>query len=178
MIPMFVVGTENGEGLLPSTFMGKGDSVVENQDPFLKNETAASGEPGFGACEGLSYVSVLEVLQGADRYWPNHFSQWEKLSVLNVLELRIYEEILKTHIPAPGPYVPYTEENSVGRVILVPEPFGKELYLWWIRGQIASLQEEAAHYNGAAERFNLAYRDFARWYHRKHKSPRGSYRYW
>ena len=151
---------------------------MEHKEPFLKYENSASAGQSCSPCEALTYVSVLEVLQGADRYWPNGFSQWEKLSVLNVLEQRIYEEILKTHLPAPEPYVPSTEENSVGRVLPVPEPFGKELYLWWIRGQMASLQEDREHYNAASERFNVIYRDFARWYHRKHKSPRSAYRYW
>ena len=152
--------------------------MAEKWELSRNGEGAESHVSLCGACKGLSYVGLGEALQGADRYWPNGFSLWEKLSVLNTLEGRIHEEILKPHSPPPDPYEPLTEENSVGRRILVPEPFGKDLYLWWIRAHLASLQEETAHYNEAAERFNLAYRDFARWYHRKHSSSRGSYRYW
>lgn len=123
-------------------------------------------------------VTALQVLQEADGYWGNSYSREEKLQWLSHLDGQIHEEILRKHLPLPGDFVPYKGVAALHRKLLVPEPYGRQLYLLWLESRMAYFHGETEHYNNALEQFRSAYTAFARWYHGNHELPRSARKFW
>ena len=124
------------------------------------------------------FPTVIQILQGADRYWPNDYSTEEKLRWLSTLDGQIYRELLLTHLPQPEAFVPYEGEGTLQRRLLVPEPFARALYLPWMESRICHFRGETEGYNNALRLFQGAYTDYFRWYHRNHSCVPTVRKFW
>ncbi len=116
----------------------------------------------------MDYVTLDEVLQRLDTLKPNNYSRGEKVAWLNALDGKIYSLSVLTHEAGGEAFSPYGVEEG-NRTMLVPEPYGTELYLAWLESQVDYYDGDTVRYNNAMDRFMTLHREFSRWYHRTHK---------
>ena len=63
-------------------------------------------------------------------------------------------------------------------VLLVPEPWARDVYVNYLLSRVAQANAEAERYNLYASFFNIAYGEYAAWYNRTASLPRrGGWRY-
>lgn len=104
-------------------------------------------------------MTAAEVIAAVDALEPNAFSTEQKLRWLWVLDGQIYDELVRTHRQAeptepPEPYEDGTEE------LLVPSPYGEEIYNRWLQAMMAAENDEAAKYTRQMQMYNAAYRSY------------------
>ena len=105
-------------------------------------------------------MTAGELITGADALHPNAFSTGQKLLWLRELDMMVADELLATHAfsdPSARPAESYTEQT----VLLVPEPYGRELYSAWIYGKMDMANGESDRFNRSAGHFNSAWRQYA-----------------
>ncbi len=127
--------------------------------------------------ECVRYVTLGEVLEGADALLPNSFSREEKVRWLSSFDGRIYREIFRVHEGAPPSFTGY-EAFGLSRTMLVPEPFGMELYLAYLENIMDHYNGDTARYNNSLDRVSVLVREFSRWYHRTHRPLGDKRKFW
>ena len=125
----------------------------------------------------MIYKTLGAVVQGIDHLIPNSYPAEEKIRWLSSFDGRIYEEIFLPHDGAPRSFLPY-EMGDLGRSMLVPEPYGMELYLAYLENTMDHYNGDTARYNNSLDRLANSYREFAGWYHRNHRPIGKTRRFW
>ena len=91
-----------------------------------------------------------------------------KIQFLQELDQLIYAEILLKHVHRPEEEVmpKYDEDTPEGTELLVPDPYGTEMYMYWIMSKIDLLNLEMDKYNNDRALFENAYDQMHDWWNR------------
>ena len=88
-----------------------------------------------------------------------------KLRWLSILDGKIYEEVLRPRETEPKGFTEYVNGNEE---LLVPFPYGDDVYLNYLQAMVALENAETQRYNKRLQFFNNAYAEYQNWYNRNH----------
>ena len=113
-------------------------------------------------------MNIQEALDLADQMKPNMMSRQVKIAFLQELDQMIYKEILLKHVHTPEEEVlPEYESDDTGSTeLLVPDPYGTEMYMCWLMSKIDLLNQEIDKYNNDRAMFENAYDTMSDWWTR------------
>lgn len=113
-------------------------------------------------------MNIQEALDLADQMRPNMMSRQVKIAFLQQLDQIIYNEILLKHRHTPEEEVlPEYESDDTGSTeLLVPDPYGTEMYPYWLMSKIDSMNMEYDKYNNDRAMFENAYDSMSDWWTR------------
>lgn len=138
-------------------------------------------------------MTINELLAEVDELKPNAYTDAQKVRWINVVEGRIVNEIIKTHLPNPeelpeeeivednskaavmkgiyidGEFKGYTELTNIDTELIAVEPY-TELYKYYLFSMIDMHNEEYDRYQNSALMFNETYQSFANYWNRTHRS--------
>ena len=112
-------------------------------------------------------LKAIDIIERVDLLEPNDYSPEQKLRWLSSLDGKILREVIETHEGAEGTALP--RYRSGQETLLVQEPYGEDLYLYYIQAMIAAENNETQRYNKRMTLFNAAYQAWTNFYNR---SPR------
>ena len=111
-------------------------------------------------------MKAMDIIDRVDLMEPNDYSPEQKLRWLNTLDGKIYREVIQTHEDVwtlfPDSYVSGEEE------LLVGEPYGEDLYYYYLQAMVAAENGETQRYNKRMTLFNSAWQGWVNWYNRSH----------
>ena len=105
----------------------------------------------------------MDIIDRVDMMEPNQYSPEQKLHWLSTLDGKLYEELVRPHCPGalkPGEYQSGREE------LLIPPPYGEDIYYNYLQAMIAAENSEAQRYNRRMTMFNSVLTEFVNWYNR------------
>lgn len=111
-------------------------------------------------------MTAGEILNRVDMLDPNSFDAKIKLGWLNALDRKVFDSLIMTHRHEEG--LSFEAVEDVDRELLIPEPYGMDCYVSYLRAKIAGENLEAVRYNQHMVMFNAAWQDFANAYNRTH----------
>ena len=113
-------------------------------------------------------MNIQEALDMADQMRPNMMSRQVKIAFLQQLDQLIYSEILLKHVHTPEEEVmpEYDIDTPGGTELLVPDPYGTEMYPYWLMSKIDSMNMEYDKYNNDRAIFENAYDSMSDWWTR------------
>jgi len=116
------------------------------------------------------YIKAMDMIERLDLLEPNDYSPEQKLRWLRSLDGKIYREVIKTHEDV---WQPFPEEYTSGEeTLLVGEPYGEDLYYYYLQAMVAAENGETQRYNKRMTLFNSAWQGWVNWYNRSHR-PHG-----
>ena len=106
------------------------------------------------------------------RHWPQSTCEPRPIYPIPMPQPQEEEEDGEKEEPKP----PY---HSAEDELIVPDPYGSQIYVHWLQAMIASENAEIAKYNQQMVLYNNAYQEWADFYNRTHMParPHGSNRY-
>ncbi|MBQ3482216.1 MAG: hypothetical protein IJH48_07875 [Oscillospiraceae bacterium] len=104
-------------------------------------------------------MTVGEILSLVELKEPNACTQEEKLRWLADLDGKIFRETVLAHAHAPGDES-FTPPAAAGDELLVPPPWGEDVYVHYLIARIASANAETARYNQQIALYNAAYSQY------------------
>lgn len=112
-------------------------------------------------------MTVRELFTVIDRMRPNAFTDGEKLGFLNVIEGRIYGEVLNKAAGEAQAFIPFLEGEEE-RELAVSLPY-TDLYIFYLAAMIDFYNGDSGRYNDTIVLFNMLWEDFAADYIQKNK---------
>ena len=122
-------------------------------------------------------MKIIDAINEIDALKPNTISQSDKIRWLSQLDGRIKSEIIDTHeCKESVEFKGYDDNTPESTVLLVPAPYDV-IYIRYLDAQIDYINGETKRYNNSSALYNVAYRDYERYYNRTHlpKSLRRKY---
>ncbi len=110
-------------------------------------------------------MKAMEIIDRLDGLEPNQYSPEQKLRWLSILDGKIYEEVLRPRETEPKGFTEYVNGNEE---LLVPFPYGDDVYLNYLQAMVALENAETQRYNKRLQFFNNAYAEYQNWYNRNH----------
>lgn len=121
-------------------------------------------------------MTIAEIIRKVDELEPNQYEDSQKLHWLSTLDGQIFEEVIKAHEdPVRESFTAYTEATDK---LLVPFPYGEDLYCWYLQAMIAAENAESTKYGQMMAMFNGAFSQFESWYNRTHRPKKAATRFW
>lgn len=113
-------------------------------------------------------MNIQEALDLADAMKPNMMTDQVKIAFLQELDQKIWTEIVMTHAhTAEQETMPeYDTDTDRGTELLVPDPYGTEMYPYWIMSKIDTLNQEIDKYNNDRAMFEHEYDEMSDWWNR------------
>ena len=103
-------------------------------------------------------MTANDIITLVDLKEPNSYSAAEKLAWLSDLDGKIFHEAILTHEHAPeASFTPYADASAE---LLVPAPWGEDLYVHYLVARIAAGNAETSRYNQQIALYNAAYGQF------------------
>ena len=112
----------------------------------------------------------MDIIERLDLLEPNDYSAEQKLHWRCSLDGRIYREVIQTHEDIWSPFPDCYESGD--EELLVSEPYGEDLYYYYLQAMVAAENGETQRYNKRMTLFNSAYQGWANWYNRTHQPRR------
>lgn len=143
-------------------------------------------------------MTTGEIIRKVDELRPNTYTDQLKIGWLSELDGKIHEEIICTHTdiveeketPWKNPLdiertevetanntPPFTPYNTLNDELLIPFPYGGDVYIYYLMSQIDFYNAEIAKYNQSITLYNNAYQAYANWYNRTHSPVRKGRRF-
>lgn len=115
-------------------------------------------------------MNIQEALDMADQMKPNMMDRQVKIAFLQELDQLIYKEILLKHVHTAAEEVlpEYDLDTPAGTELLVPDPYGTEMYMAWLMSKIDLMNQEIDKYNNERAMFENAYETMSDWWTRNH----------
>lgn len=111
-------------------------------------------------------MTLNEAITNIDTIEPNQYNDTQKIAWLNQLDGQIFDELVLTHEHDPdAEFTPYTAKTET---LLVPFPYGAEIYEYYLKAMITNANHETVKYNTAMALFNAAYSRYCAWYNRNY----------
>ncbi len=110
-------------------------------------------------------MKAMDIIDRVDLLEPNQYSPEQKLHWLSTLDGKLFEELCRPRgdkAPAPGGYVSGQEQ------LLIPPPYGEDIYYNYLQAMIAAENSETQRYNRRMTMFNSLLQEFLNWYNRSH----------
>lgn len=118
-------------------------------------------------------MTAQEAICMADELKPNAFTPQRKLQWLSTLDGQVNREVLLP-LGLEETFVPYRSEEAQ---LLIPEPYGAEIYAAYLEAAMDRENGEIARYNQSIGQFNAAYLRYVSDCIRSHLAPNpGSFR--
>ena len=112
-------------------------------------------------------MKAIDMIERVDLLEPNDYSPEQKLHWLQSLDGRIFRELVETHEQAETETLPAYVSGD--EELLVGEPYGEDLYYYYLQAMLAAENSETQRYNKRMTLFNSAYTAFSAWYVRTHR---------
>lgn len=115
-----------------------------------------------------------EIIERVDELCPNDYEEEQKLRWLSSLDGQIFHEVISTHEDAErDSFEPYEDGEET---LLVPWPYGEDLYCWYLQAMIAAVNAEAYKFQQLCALYNGALQQYTARYNREHL-PKGGRRF-
>ena len=79
-------------------------------------------------------MKAMDIIDRLDGLEPNQYSPEQKLRWLSILDGKIYEEVLSPRETEPKGFTEYVNGNEE---LLVPFPYGDDVYLNYLQAMVA-----------------------------------------
>lgn len=114
-------------------------------------------------------MTIQECIDRVDSLKPNQYTIKEKVEWLSFIELRIINDVLKTHEGYDGRYDLFTgySEDKLTITMIAPSPYDR-LYTKYLEMKIDEANGETTRYNNSATMFNTYYADYKKYYNKGH----------
>ena len=114
-------------------------------------------------------MTIDRAIALCDDLRPNQYPRELKIGWLSKLDGRIFRELLMTHTDCPmDSFTGYDETTDGSTELLVPDPYGEDVYNYFLQAQIDKENGETTRYNQSITMYNNAYRAYANDHHRSH----------
>lgn len=112
-------------------------------------------------------MTCTEIINKVDELMPNQYSTEVKLSWLNNCDGKIFNDIILSHVGVePGTeFEPHALEDE----LLVPFPYGDEIYCYWLEAMISFQNCENGKYNQFITLFNAKLIEYSMRYNATHR---------
>lgn len=117
----------------------------------------------------MEKITIGEVIAYVDAIKPNTRTPEEKKAWLNTVDQMFYDDVVLTHANTDElAFNGYTEDASDEQELLIPKPYGRDIYSLYISLQIDLVNQEWNKYNSSSALYNSAYSNYIGLYHRTH----------
>ena len=115
-------------------------------------------------------MNIQEALDMADAMKPNMMPRTIKIGFLQDLDQKIYSELLMKHKHEEAQEVKpeYNADTDAGKELLAPDPYARELYMYWLMSQIDMQNREFENFNNDRAMFDNQYEQLSDWWTREH----------
>lgn len=121
-------------------------------------------------------MTCSAIINKVDELMPNQYSAEMKLSWLNNCDGKIWNEIILTHVGVkPGSKF---EEHTLSDELIVPFPYGDEIYCYWLEAQISFQNQEVGKYNQFITMFTAKLNEYASRYNQTHRPAKRARIWW
>ena len=113
-------------------------------------------------------MTLQEAIDQVDEMKANMMSVRMKVGFLTEIDQLIHDEIVMKHEHTAEQAVRpvYSEDTDLMTELIVPDPYGKDLYVYWLMSRIDDQNQEDGRYNVDRAKFENAYRTMADWWTR------------
>lgn len=117
-------------------------------------------------------ATLNDIITEVDEIKPNQYDDDLKIMWLSNLDLRIKEDLYKTHHLSEDEqtmiesFIGYTQYD-MSATLLAPEPYS-ELYRYYLMAQIDLYNNESDRYANSMIMFNNAYQEYSNHFNRDH----------
>lgn len=114
-------------------------------------------------------MTIKECIDRVDNLKPNQYSIEDKVEWLTFLDMKIVNDVLKTHEGYDGKYDDFTgySPDNLGAPLIVPMPYDR-LYTSYICMKIDEHNGETARYNNSASMYNSYLMEYKKWWNKNH----------
>ena len=105
----------------------------------------------------------MDIIDRVDLMEPNQYSPEQKLHWLSTLDGKLFYELVRPRHPEKEIQLPY---QSGQEELLIPAPYGEDIYYNYLQAMIAAENSEIQRYNRRMTMFNSLLTEFANWYNR------------
>lgn len=117
----------------------------------------------------MKNTTIRDVIDIVDKMKPNKVDYSLKVQWLYQLDARVWREVYMRHWGCPFRMPPeYTKETDVDTELLIPEPWGSQVYKHWLEAMIDKEHTELQKYNASIQFFNDSYKEFCGNYTKTH----------
>ena len=115
-------------------------------------------------------MNVKEIIEKADYLHPNDYLEEDKIKWIKILEAKIWQEIMLTHVKPDGLHMYDVELDSVPFAIKWAENESQyeDMYVYWLLAMIDKNNEEIDRYINQITFFNNEYQLFSNYWHNKY----------
>lgn len=114
-------------------------------------------------------MTIDQAIKLADTLKPNQYPKDMKVLWLSQLDGQIFAEVLATHEDCPMDSFTGYEEASGDTPLMVPYPFGQDIYKHFLHAQIDKENGEMTKYNQNITLYTAAFRAYANHYNCNHR---------
>lgn len=108
-------------------------------------------------------MTIQSIIDVVDELKPNQYSSSQKIAWISTLDHMVFLEVIATHEHDEVSFTPYAAMTDD---LLIPTPYGEEIYRHYLESQIDLYNQEMAKYNNSAALFNNALLNWKRYYNR------------
>lgn len=106
-------------------------------------------------------MTILDAINIVDKLKPNQYDTETKVMWLDLLDRRIFRELILTHLMEVPEFDGYDGETDLENTeLLAPDEY-RDVYRWWLEMQIDLSNSELAKYNNDTVLFNSTYHELA-----------------
>lgn len=120
-------------------------------------------------------MTAESIIGRTDSLMPNQYTEEQKLEWLSELDGQVFETIIKTHEDAP--VTEFHGHSGISDELLIPYPYGGEIYQNYLFAKICEANAELGKYNQFAESFDAAMSGYSDWYNRNHGTRQSRFRF-
>lgn len=120
---------------------------------------------------GPVFPDANVVIAEVEELRPNTISEEQKKTWLEEVDAKLYNAVVRRHLGVPG--TPYRRSTEVAdqlpadpEPMLVPFPFGGDIYRYYLFAMIDMTNGDTARYNNDMIMYNSAVQDWSRAVHR------------
>ena len=113
-------------------------------------------------------MTIESIIAKADDLSPNQYSLEQKIGWLSTLDGKIYDEVILTHEGSADIVYPSGGYTTDEPELIVPLPYGEDLYVYYLLARIAESNAEITKYGQFMALYNNAYTEWANYYNHTH----------
>ena len=113
-------------------------------------------------------MKAMDIIDRVDLMEPNQYSPEQKLHWLYTLDGKLFEELVRPRCPDKEKPLPY---ESGQELLLIPLPYGEDIYYNYLQAMIAAENSETQRYNRRMTMFNSLLQEYQNWYNRTNPPP-------
>ena len=117
-------------------------------------------------------MTIDQALHTVDELLPNQIERARKIAWLDTIDRQIFRDVIARHEPdedTPESFSGYDQDTEPDTELLAKAPYD-EIYRFYLETQINFANREIDAYNESAALYGAAWGNYAREYHRTHKS--------